>query len=103
MDEARAHWAALRTLVRKRIGENGVICIQTKSDIAPRLEVESDLASFTRPTLCLMSIAGVAGLPQVALPLAQVEGCPVGLSLVGPPGSDEQLITLALHLNSSGR
>jgi amidase len=96
-------WAALRTLVRKRIGENGVICIPTTSDIAPRLGVESDLASFTRPTLCLMSIAGVAGLPQVTLPLAQVEDCPVGLSLIGPPGSDEQLINLALHLNSSGR
>jgi amidase len=103
MDEARTHWAALRTLVRKRIGENGVICIPTTADIAPRLGVESDLASFSRPTLCLMSIAGVAGLPQVTLPLAQVESCPVGLSLVGPPGSDEQLINLALHLGPSGK
>ena len=103
MDEARTHWAALRTLVRKRIGENGVICIPTTADIAPRIGVESDLASFLRPTLCLMSIAGVAGLPQVTLPLAQVESCPVGLSLVGPPGSDEQLIDLAQRLCPSGR
>ena len=103
MDEARTHWAALRTLVQKRIGEDGVICIPTTSDIAPRLGVESDLANFARPTLCLMSIAGVAGLPQVTLPLAQVENCPVGLSLVGPPGSDEQLLNLTLHLRPSGR
>lgn len=103
MDEARTHCAALRTLVQKRIGEDSVICIPTTSDIAPRLGVESDLASFTRPTLCLMSIAGVAGLPQVTLPLAQVESCPIGLSLVGPPGSDEQLLNLALHLRPSGR
>ena len=101
--EARTHWAALRTLVQKRIGEDGVICIPTTSDIAPRLGVETNLVGFTRPTLCLMSIAGVAGLPQVTLPLAQVESCPVGLSLVGPPGSDEQLIDLALHLDSSRR
>jgi hypothetical protein len=64
--EARTHWAALRTLVQKRIGEDGVICIPTTSDIAPRLGGESNLAGFTRPTLCLMSIAGVAGLPQVS-------------------------------------
>jgi amidase len=103
MDEARTHWAALRTLVQKRIGEDSVICIPTTSDIAPRLGVESDLANFVRPTLCLMSIAGVAGFPQVTLPLAQVENCPVGLPLVGPPGSDEQLLNLALHLRPSGR
>jgi amidase len=65
MDEAaRTHWTALRTLVRKRIGENGVVCIPTTADIAPRIGVESDLASFLRPTLCLMSIAGVAGFPR---------------------------------------
>jgi amidase len=103
--ETRTHWAALRTLVQKRIGEDGVICIPTTttSDIAPRLGVESNLAGFKRPTLCLMSIAGVAGLRQVTSPLAQVESCPVGLSLVGPPGSDEQLIDLASHLDPSRR
>jgi amidase len=96
MGEAHAHWARLRRLVRERIGENSVICFPTTADIAPRIGVKSDLASFLRPTLCLMSIAGVAGLPQVTLPLARVESCPVGLSLVGPPDSDEQLISLAL-------
>jgi hypothetical protein len=62
--ETRTHWAPLRTLVQKRIGEDGVICIPTTttSGIAPRLEVESNMAGFTRPTLCLMSIADVAGL-----------------------------------------
>jgi hypothetical protein len=76
--------------------------INSAADIAPRLGVESDLAHFHRPTLCLMSIAGVAGLPQITLPLAEVENCPVGLSLIGPPGSDEQLINLALQLGASG-
>jgi amidase len=101
--EARTHWAALRTLVQKRIGEDGVICIPTTSDIAPRLGVESNLAGFTRPTRCLMSIASAAGLPQVTLPLAQVESCPVGLSLVGPPGSDVQLADLALRLDPKSK
>jgi len=103
MDEARTHWAALRTVVRNRIGENAVICIPTTADIAPRLGVDSDLRSCLRPTLCLMSIAGVGGLPQVTLPLAQVESCPVGLSIIGPPGSDEQLVDLAQRLGPRGQ
>jgi amidase len=101
MQEARTRWAALRTLIRNHVGRHGVICIPTTADVAPRIGVQSDLASFLRPTLCLMSIAGVAGLPQVTLPLADAEGCPVGLSLIGPPGSDEELIDLAAKIGAS--
>ena len=32
---------------------------------------------------------------QVSMPLARVDGLPVGLSLIGPPGSDESLLDLA--------
>lgn len=35
---------------------------------------------------------------QVSLPIAQVGGCPVGLGLVGPRGSDEALLSLAEKL-----
>jgi Asp-tRNA(Asn)/Glu-tRNA(Gln) amidotransferase A subunit family amidase len=45
-----------------------------------------------------MSIAGVAGLPQITLPAAAVDGCPVGLSLVGGEGADEHLLQLAVAL-----
>ena len=45
-----------------------------------------------------MSIAGVAGLPQITLPAAAVDGCPVGLSLVGGEGADESLLQLAVAL-----
>lgn len=32
---------------------------------------------------------------QATLPIATVDGLPVGLSLIGPPGSDERLLDLA--------
>lgn len=38
------------------------------------------------------------GVLQVSLPVLQVDGCPVGLGLVGPKGSDEDLLTLAQQL-----
>ena len=37
-------------------------------------------------------------LVQVSLPVAEVDGCPVGLGLIGPRGSDEELLRLAEQL-----
>jgi amidase len=36
--------------------------------------------------------------PQVNLPIASVGGLPVGLGLIGPPGSDEALLELCEQL-----
>lgn len=35
---------------------------------------------------------------QVSLPVARVDGCPVGLGLIGPRGSDEALLRLTEQL-----
>ena len=35
---------------------------------------------------------------QVSLPVAKVDGCPVGLGLIGPRGSDEELLRLTEQL-----
>ena len=40
-------------------------------------------------------IAGTLGAPQINLPLAEIDGIPIGLSLIGARGSDEMLITFA--------
>lgn len=46
-------------------------------------------------TLTLTAPAGMVGAPVLSLPLASVEGLPVGLALVGRPGDDEVLVALA--------
>jgi amidase len=38
---------------------------------------------------------------QVSLPIATVDGAPVGLSFIGPPGSDEQLLQVAIKLTAA--
>jgi amidase len=48
--------------------------------------------------MSILCIAGLAGLPQVSLPLATLDGLPLGFSLVGPWGSDRQLLALARSL-----
>jgi amidase len=45
--------------------------------------------------MSLLCIAGLARLPQVTLPLAHLEGCPLGLSLIGARGTDTMLLALA--------
>jgi len=54
--------------------------------------VLDDLRARALPILC---IAGLARLPQVSLPLAKLDGCPLGLSLIAARGSDTLLLELA--------
>ena len=48
--------------------------------------------------LSILCIAGLARLPQISLPLATLEGCPLGLSLVAARGNDTMLLALAREL-----
>jgi amidase len=42
--------------------------------------------------------AGLAGLPQISLPVGTVNGCPAGLSFIGWPGGDEAILDMAFRL-----
>ncbi len=55
--------------------------------------------AFYERALALGALAGHAGLPQVVLPLLQVEGLPVGISFIAGPGQDERLLDLAVALS----
>jgi amidase len=44
---------------------------------------------------CLAAHGGLTGVPQVSLPGTVVDGLPVGLSIVGAPGSDAALVAVA--------
>lgn len=78
------------------LGLDGVMLIPTAGTIAPRLDMSKEaLAQFRDRTLTLTSIAGLGRLPQVQLPAGKVDGAAVGLSLIGPRGSDRALLRLA--------
>ncbi|MEM6496159.1 MAG: amidase [Pseudomonadota bacterium] len=59
---------------------------------------QSDISEARERIRELTCIASGAGLPQISLPLAEMEGCPLGLSLIGPKGADEELLGLARKL-----
>lgn len=91
--------SARQTILRRMdevLADGAVVCLPTTPSPAPprreRLSARHDL----RPRISTLTcIAGTTGTPQITLPLAEVDGLPVGLSLLGARGSDELLITFA--------
>jgi amidase len=51
--------------------------------------------------LCLCCHGGLTGVPQVSIPGATIEGLPIGLSIVGGPGSDATLVAVAATLTKT--
>ncbi|MBR7889982.1 amidase [Marinomonas sp. A79] len=79
--------------------KEGVLIIPTTPGLSPLLEAaEADLAVYRNQLMDITAIAGLAGLPQLHLPVCTLNGAPCGLSLVGPKGSDLALIDFATHL-----
>ena len=46
-------------------------------------------------------MGGTTGRPQLSMPLGEVDGLPVGLSIMGNRGDDEALIGFALEIERS--
>jgi amidase len=85
----RTHLAAL-------LGTDGVLVLPTMPDVAPLLSAdEAALDAYRANAIRLLCTAGLAGVPQVSMPLARRLGAPLGLSLIGPAGSDRSLVALA--------
>jgi amidase len=73
-----------------------VVCLPTTPTPAPPRGERLSTRNLLRPRIStLTSVAGTTGSPQINLPLAEVDGLPVGLSLLGARGSDEMLIAFA--------
>jgi amidase len=85
----RAHLARL-------LGSDGVLLMPTMPDVAPLASAdESGLEDYRNQATRLLCSAGLAGFPQLSLPLGSRLGAPLGLSLLGPAGSDRSLVRLA--------
>lgn len=91
----------LRATVRARINRlcenNTLIVLPTTPFSAPaRGKRRSEMWDLRARVMSLACISGLAGTPQVSMPLAKVDSLPIGVSLIGAPGSDELLIGAAL-------
>ena len=102
-DDEVARWTGWRKDFTERLcgllNEGAVMALPSAPCIAPFLgESQDKLADVRKRILTMTGAAGHAGLPQISIPFATVEGCPVGFSIVGRRGGDEVLLDLARRL-----
>ena len=96
-DKAEADPALLadvRSTLRAALGDDGVLVLPTTPQVAFAFggRAPSNQADFT-------GIANIAGLPALSLPAGSDEqSMPVGMQMIGPPGSEAMLIGLARTL-----
>lgn len=94
-DEATGRLAAL-------LGDDAVLVLPTVPGAAPLKGLPPGrVAWFRNRALSLLCIADLGRLPQVSLPLAQTDGCPVGISLVGRRRDDKALLAAAAHADAA--
>ena len=81
------------------LGPDDLLCIPTTPALAPRKgdppRRSSSGSGYYPRTLSLTSVAGMGRLPQVSLPIGDVDGVPVGLSLLATHGQDSFLLQVA--------
>ena len=75
------------------LGKDAFLLLPTGPGAAPRLNTPpAELDAFRARAFALLCVAGLAGLPQISLPLASIDGCPLGLSVIAPRGHDRALL-----------
>ena len=83
------------------LGPSGLLCLPTTPTLAPFKRLPGgdgpyqSRAGYYPRTLSLTAIAGLGRLPQVTLPLGEVSGVPIGLSLLAAHGNDAFLLRAA--------
>ena len=96
VEKAKIERQAVIARMDQVLDGGAVLCMPTSPTPAPplgqTLEERRDILSRIVSLTC---IAGTTGRPQINLPVAEVDGLPVGLSLMGARGDDELLIGFA--------
>lgn len=82
--------------IESLLGHNTILLMPTMPDIA--LESGADATAIDQyrgQAMKMLCLSGLSGFPQISLPLANRLQAPLGISLIGPAGSDRQLVRLA--------
>lgn len=87
--------------LNESLGPYDLLCIPTTPALAPCKgdppSRSSSGSGYYPRTLSLTSIAGMGRLPQVSIPISDVNGVPVGLSLLARHGQDSFLLQVTKH------
>jgi amidase len=107
ISEPERQWAALtRAEARARLAwllpPGTILCLPTTPVPAPRKGLPLGVLEPLRARItCLAAHGGLTGVPQVSVPGAEVNGLPVGLSILAARGADATLVAVARALDGA--
>ena len=83
----------------KLLANNAILLLPSVPDIAPlRNAPPEQTTAFRERAMGMLCISGIGRLPQVSMPLATVNSCPLGLSMIAARGNDEMLLAVARQI-----
>ncbi|QUS38323.1 amidase [Tardiphaga alba] len=83
------------------LADDAILVLPTAPGIAPLCKTpDAVLDVFRARAIELLCVSGHAGTPQMSLPVAKLDGCPIGLSIMAARDCDEDLLGLAVELNN---
>jgi len=88
----------VRAAIEDLLALDAVLVIPSAATVAPPAALAGPAKDeLRRRTLTLTCVAGLGGLPVVGLPMGEVGGLPVGVSVIGRRGDDELLLAAAAN------
>ena len=100
---ARLQREVIAAHLSELLAGGNVLALPAAPGIAPlRGGSDRDIDPFREMNEPIGCSAGLGRLPQISLPLATVDGCPLGLGLAAAPGNDEMLLEIAVALADAG-
>ena len=85
--------------MRQLLPPDTILCLPTTPFPAPACGQALSVLDPLRDRITrLCWHGGLTGVPQVSIPGSTVDGLPIGLSIVGGPGSDATLVAIAQAL-----
>lgn len=95
-DKAIKEKNKIENYVSELLSNDTIVLLPTASSVAPlKSASQKEINYYRGQSSKLLSISPLSGTPQITLPLSKQEGVPLGISLIGPKGSDQALVDLA--------
>jgi amidase len=94
-EDALAARAAVKAAIRARTEPGTALLFTTAPAVAPLLGATGEvLEAYRLRSISMLCAAGLSGLPQLSMPLAEIDGLPFGISILGSPDADHSLLGL---------
>ncbi len=103
MARANAARDAIADYLDDLLKEGAVLALPAAPGVAPEISgSDADIEPFCAANEPIGSVSGLGRLPQIVLPMAVLDGLPLGLGLTAAAGNDEMLLGIASALYNAG-